>query len=385
MRLTRSGVAILIVAIGCFIAGRVFGTLELYLLGAIAAVSLLLAMLFTSTTKLSIAISRTATPVRLRVGTPARVDLRLGNKAKRSTPVLRLRDEVEGTRAATLMLAPIAPASDATVAYRLPTRRRGHLAVGPLDFTFEDPLGLTRSVVRASRAITLTVHTELIDLDTLQGVAGRDPTADQQRRRTLAAGGDEFFALRPYVNGDDLRRVHWRASARTGELVVKQEERPRTGRVTILLDRQRLAYTEEGFERAVSGALSTLHAAWKSDDALRFATSGTSRYADIRSRGELDAIDEQLALIDTADSASLITSIDELGKVGHGGTLVVITGSASPDLNRAIDNARRSFGTILTVVCDASRDELPVGTMIFNNPESFARQWSERLRTGAAR
>lgn len=385
MRLTRSGVAILIVAIGCFIAGRVFGTLELYLLGAIAAVCLLLAMLFTSTTKLSIAISRTATPVRLRVGTPARVDLRLGNQAKRSTPVLRLRDEVEGTRAATLMLAPIAPAADATVAYRLPTRRRGHLAIGPLDFTFEDPLGLTRSVVRASRAITLTVHTELIELDALHAVAGRDPTADQQKRRTLAAGGDEFFALRPYVNGDELRRVHWRASARTGELVVKQEERPRTGRVTILLDRQRLAYTDEGFERAVSGALSTLHAAWKSDDALRFATSGTSRYADIRSRGELDAIDEQLALINTADSASLITSIDELGKIGHGGTLVVITGSASPDLNRAIDNARRSFGTILTVVCDASQDELPAETLIFNNPESFARQWSECLRTGAQR
>ena len=109
MRLTRSGLAILIVAIGCFVAGRVFGTLELFLLGAMAAVALLLAMLFTSTTKLSIAISRTATPVRLRVGTPARVDLRLGNRAKRSTPVLRLRDEVEGTRAATLMLAPIAP------------------------------------------------------------------------------------------------------------------------------------------------------------------------------------------------------------------------------------------------------------------------------------
>lgn len=385
MRLTRSGIAILIVSVGCFVAGRVFGTLELYLLGAIAAVVLLLAVLFTSTTKLSIAISRTATPVRLRTGTPARVDLRLGNQAKRSTPVLRLRDEVEGTRAATLMLAPILPGSEATVAYRLPTRRRGHLAVGPLDFTFEDPFGLTRSVVRASRAITLTVHAELIELDALHAVAGRDPTADQQKRRTLASGGDEFFALRPYVNGDELRRVHWRASARTGELVVKQEERPRTGRVTILLDRQRLTYTEDGFERAVTGALSMLHAAWKSDDALRFATSGTSRYADIRSRGELDAIDEQLATIDTTDSASLITSIDELGKIGHGGTLVVITGRATSDLRSAVDNAQRSFGTILTVVCDESVDETPPGTIIFNTAPSLERQWSERMHLGASR
>lgn len=381
MRLTRSGLAVAIVAVSCFVLGRVFGTLELYLLGAIAALALAFALLLTSSTRLSIAISRTATPVRLRVGTPSRIDLRLANQARRSTPVLRLRDDVEGARAATLMLAPIAPGSEASVAYRLPTRQRGHLTVGPLDLTFEDPFGLARSVVRASRAITLTVHAELIELDALRAVAGRDPTADQQKRRTLAAGGDEFFALRPYVNGDELRRVHWRATARTGELVVKQEERPRTGRVTVLLDRQRLSYTEQGFERAVSGALSALHAAWKSDDALRFATSGSSGFADIRSRGELDAIDEQLALIKAADQSSLIASIDELGRVGHGGTLVVITGRANTDLSRAVDGARRWFGTILTVVCDESVDELPVGAMVFDEPVAFARRWSERIRT----
>ncbi len=385
MRLTRSGVAVAIVTAGCIAAGRIFGTLELYLLGAIAAVALLIALITTSTTRLSIAISRTATPVRLRVGTPARVDLRLVNQAKRATPVLRLRDEVEGTRAATLMLAPIASASDATVAYRLPTRRRGHLDIGPLDLTFEDPFGLTRSVIQASRAITLTVHAELIELEALQAVAGRDPTADQQKRRTLASSGDEFFALRPYVNGDDLRRVHWRASARTGDLVVKQEEQPRTGRVTVLLDRQRLNYPDESFERGVSAALSCLHAAWRSDDSLRFATSGTSRFADIRSRGELDAIDEQLALIDATDQASLITSIDEIGKVGHGGTLVVVTGRPTIDLGRAIENARRSFGTIIPVVCAPGGAELPAGSVPFTDSAGFAARWQERLIRGVLR
>jgi uncharacterized protein (DUF58 family) len=385
MRLTRSGVAVAIVAVGCIAAGRIFGTLELYLLGAIAAVALLMGLITTSTTRLSIAISRTATPVRLRVGTPARVDLRLVNQAKRATPVLRLRDEVEGTRAATLMLAPVAPMSDATVAYRLPTRRRGHLDVGPLDLTFEDPFGLTRSVVRASRAITLTVHAQLIELEALHAVAGRDPTADQQKSRTLASGGDEFFALRPYVNGDELRRVHWRASARTGDLVVRQDERPRTGRVTVLLDRQRLNYPEDSFERGVTAALSCLHAAWRSDDALRFATSGTSRFADIRSRGELDAIDEQLALIDATDQASLITSIDEIGRIGHGGTLVVITGRSTDVLGRAIENARRAFGTIIPVVCAPDAGHLPPGAITFTDPGSFATQWQERLRVGAGR
>ena len=385
MRLTRAGVAILITTFGSILAGRIFGTEELYLLGAIAGVALLIALISTSTTRLAIAISRTATPVRLRVGTPARVDLRLVNQSRRSTPVLRLRDEVEGTRAATLMLAPVAPGAEATVAYRLPTRRRGHLDIGPLDLTFEDPMGLTRSVVRASRAITLTVHAELIDLEPLQAVAGRDPTADQQKRRTLASGGDEFFALRPYVNGDELRRVHWRASARTGELVVRQDERPRTGRVTVLLDRQRLAYPGDTFELAVTAALSSLHAAWRSDDALRFATSGTSRFADIRSRGELDAIDEQLALIEPTDAASLVRAIDEMGKVGHGGTMVVITGRPTTELSRSVEAARRSFGTIITVICAPDDTEPPPEAIIFDDAASFARQWRQRLRHHAIR
>ncbi len=385
MRLTRSGLAIVIVVVGCIAAGRIFGTLELYLLGAIAAVSLLIALLTTSSTKLAIGISRTATPVRLRVGTPARVDLRLLNQSKRSTPVLRLRDEVEGTRAATLMLAPIQPGAEATIAYRLPTWRRGHLAVGPLDLSFEDPFGLTRSVVRASRAITLTVHAELLDLEPLQALAGRDPTADHQKRRTLASGGDEFFALRPYVSGDELRRVHWRASARTGDLVVKQEERPRTGRVTVLLDRQAHTYPDDSFERAVSAALSCLHAAWRSDDALRFATSGTSRFADIRSRSELDAIDEQLALIAPTENASLITAIDELGRIGHGGTLVVVTGRSSRDLGKSVDAAQRWFGTVLTVVCAPHSPETPPGAIVFTDPVAFATQWRDRLLQNAAR
>lgn len=385
MRLTRSGLAIIVVVVGCIAAGRIFGTLELYLLGAIAAVALLIALIATSSTKLAIGISRTATPVRLRVGTPARVDLRLLNQSNRSTPVLRLRDEVEGTRAATLMLAPIQPGTEATVAYRLPTWKRGHLTVGPLDLSFEDPFGLTRSVVRASRAITLTVHAELIELDALQALAGRDPTADQHKRRTLASGGDEFFALRPYVSGDELRRVHWRASARTGDLVVKQEERPRTGRVTVLLDRQVLTYPDDSFERAVSAALSCLHAAWRSDDALRFATSGASRFADIRSRSELDAIDEQLALISPTDNASLITSIDELGRVGHGGTLVVVTGRPSHDLGRSLDAAQRWFGTVLTIVCVADHAETPPDAIVFTDPASLVSQWRDRLRQHATR
>ena len=383
MRLTRSGVALLVVAVGCLVIGRLFGTLELFLLGAMSLIAVLVAVAFTATTRLDLAVGRTAAPVRMRAGSPARIDLSLRNNARRRTPVLLLRDEVQGTKAAALMLAPIGAGATAQVAYRLPTRRRGELVVGPLDLTIGDPLGLTRSTVRASRDVSLMVHAELLDLHPLHAIAGRDPTADQQPTRTLAEGGDEFFALRPYVVGDELRRVHWPATARFNDLVVKQEERPRTGRVTVLLDRNQHVYDEAAFERAVTAALSALHAGWAGDDALRFVASGTSRFADIRSRMELDAVDERLATITWSDRASLVSTVDEISRIGHGGTLVVVSGDVTPELAPSIERARRSFGRVMTILCPSARgeasagaDAVPPDTIFHRDHATLIEQWA---------
>ncbi len=378
MRLTRAGMALIVVATASFVVGRIFGALELFLLGSMMVVVLLIAVLSTSTSRLDLAIGRTAAPVRLRAGAPARIDLTLRNNGRRS-PALLLRDEVQETKAATLMLAPIPSGETARVAYRLPTRRRGILRVGPLDLTIGDPLGLTRSVVRASRDVSLTVHAALVDLETLHASAGRDPTADQQAIRTLAVSGDEFYALRPYEIGDELRRVHWPATARTGELVVRQEERSRTGRVTVVLDRNRVLYDEEGFERAVSAALSALHAGWKGDDALRFVAAGTGRYADIRSRLELDAIDEQLATLSWSDHASLITTIDEVSRMGKGGTLVIVTGLATADLKPCVERARRSFGRIHVVVCHQATEHLPAEAIVHDGQNDLPNAWRQQI------
>ncbi len=379
MRLSRAGVALAVVAIASFAIGRTFGALELFILGAMCLIALLLGVLYTSTVRLDLSVGRTATPIRLRAGSPARIDLSLQNNGRRSTPVLELQDQVQGTKAATVMLAPIRPGEETKVAYRLPTRRRGELVVGPLDLALGDPLGLTRSLVRASQEVVLVVHAQLVDLGALRAIAGRDPTADQQPRRTLATGGDEFFALRPYVLGDELRRVHWPATAKMGDLVVKQQERPRTGRVTVLLDRTSSVYDEEGFERAVSAALSALHAGWRGEDALRYVATGAARYTDIRSRMELDTVDEQLATVRWAERSSLVRTIDEISRLGHGGTLVLVTGRPTQDLAPGIERARRSFGEIVPVICHPGGPNDP-GNSVTHGGEGgdFATRWAQR-------
>ncbi len=381
MRLTRAGSGLLVVCAISLALGRIFGLVELYLLAAMCGLALIFAVLSTLSARVQLRVSRVATPARLRVGTPARVDLSLTNVSRRRTPVLHLRDQVQDSAGASLILAPIAGYGTAKIAYRLPTRRRGILRIGPLDLKVGDPLGLTMSLIQASDQISLIVHAELVDLGVLHAIAGNDPTADQQPIRALASGGDEFFALRPYVIGDELRRVHWRASARTGDLVVRQEERPQTGRVTVILDQRTEAFTADGCERGVSATLSILSAGWRGDDALRFLTSGSGTFADIRSRAEFDAVDEQLALIELTEAASLVRTIDETVRVGRGGTLIVVTGQLGGELEQALELARRRYGRVITVMCNQPEGtEMPADSLCFDGLRPLSEQWASTLR-----
>ena len=376
MRPTRAGLGLGLIGLGLLAAGRLFGILELFILAAMAIGALILAALYTSTVRLDLAIGRVATPSRLRAGTPARIDLALRNRASRGTPVLSAHDQIQGGRGASVLLAPIRGGGEARIAYRLPTHRRGRLKVGPLDLSLGDPLGLTRTQLRAADVTDLMVHPRLIELAPLIAVAGHDPTADQQPIRAIANAGDEFFALRPYVVGDELKRVNWRASARLDDdLVVRQEERPRTGRVTVLLDRRSEVYDEDGFERAVSTALSALHSGFRGGDALRFLTSAGPALSDIRTRSELDAVDEQLALIEPTQSASLVRSMEELTKTSRGGTLVVVTGLVNETIESVVARARERFGLVVVVACQRSPEDTEQWAITYDGTSDLAHEW----------
>jgi len=383
MRPTRAGFGLTVTTIACAIAGRILGLLELFILAAMGTTALVLAAIYTSTVRLDLGVGRSATPARLRAGSPARVDLVLHNRGRRNTPVISAHDSVQDSRGAALMLAPVKSGASARIAYRLPTSRRGAVKVGPLDLALGDPLGLTRANLRAAEVTTLMVHPQLIGLKPLLAIAGLDPTAEQQPRRALASNGDEFFALRPYVVGDELKRVNWRATARTDELVVRQEERPKTGRVTVILDLRREMYDENSFERAVSAALSALHSAFRGGDALRFLTSATSSaLTDIRTRADLDAVDEQLALINNTESASLVGTLEEQTRIGRGGTLVIVTGSIAAQLDVAVARARRTFGLVMVLACESGAEH-PPWTITHDGHTDLPSLWQQAMLMGS--
>ncbi|MDO5052783.1 MAG: DUF58 domain-containing protein [Pseudoclavibacter sp.] len=139
--------------------------------------------------------------------------------------------------------------------FTVPTSYRGVIPAGPASSVRGDALGLLRRTVRWTEVIELFVHPRTVRLETsasglrhdLEGV-----TSTKVTDRDLA-----FHALRPYEAGDDRRSIHWRTTARTGRLMVRQFEETRRSQLTIGLTVHPEAYVDdEEFELAVSVAAS---------------------------------------------------------------------------------------------------------------------------------
>ena len=150
-----------------------------------------------------------------------------------------------------------------TVRYPLTPARRGRYVIGPGRLSSTDPFGLVRAALPPGSPSTLVVFPRLEPLRGRAPVAVRTAGTSTASAASLAAGS-EFFATREWRPGDDMRRIHWRSTARMGKVMVKQEELPRRDRATVVLDNRRTSYTgdwegADAFERAVDAAASLVH------------------------------------------------------------------------------------------------------------------------------
>ncbi len=117
--------------------------------------------------------------------------------------------------------------------YPVHPSRRGRWELGPLMVTLKDPFGVVRSSTALGGQAVIAVWPAVTELPTPRGFLVSEPDRVSLGARSPST---DDSALREYQLGDDLRRVHWRSSARRGELVVRSDERAGTRPVTVLLD-----------------------------------------------------------------------------------------------------------------------------------------------------
>ena len=379
------------VAVGSFtlvVVGRLLGIYELFLVGAGGGALVIAAIIRVATIRLRVDVTRELHPARVHAGTPSRVELRVRNRSALRTPVLTMRDPVGRGRTARVVLAPLGKDEMVRAAYRLPTERRGLLKVGPMQIEITDPFGLASVTTEGASFTELTVWPAVDDVLPLPHTSGDDPLAGADHPNSLSAQGDDFYALRPYVVGDDLRRVHWKSAARADDLMVRQDEMPWQGRATVILDSRRGTHSDESFERAVSAAASVILASARRRFLVRLVTTAGDDTQFAAGGAHVENILERLSTIELTDEGRLLAVLAAMRGSGSGGALVAMMGGrASADLP-AVQRLRMSHPSLTIVrfvVGRLDREVRSTGELLVDDDAPFAEVWNASRRARRTR
>ena len=352
--LTRQGRLTLLAALALFLAGRLVGSIELYVFASVLLTLVVVSLLGVVLTRIRIEVSRELHPARVHAGTPSRVDVRVDNRGSGRSPLLSLHDAVSGTRGARLLVGPLAPGESARAAYRLPTERRGILTIGPLEIELSDPFGMARTTMMASGASELTVYPRIDELQPLPMTTGNDPLAGAEHPNSLGRGGEDFYALREYVVGDDMRRVHWPSTARHDDLLVRQDELPWQGRATVLVDVRSSTNTAESLELVISAAASIVASSARRQDLVRLVSTDGADSGFAAGHAHIEAIMEHLAAVEATNEAAFQRVLDRLARGAPGGALVVVVALVSQAELERLARLRPRFGSLSIVQFDRS-------------------------------
>lgn len=383
--LTKAGVVTLVGGALILAAGRVFGLPELFVVGAAGLLVVALAIVYVAVRRLQIEVSRQLSPPRVHAGNPCRVDLLLRNRSRLRSPVVRLRDDVSGTQGVELLVAPMRQGAGTQAVYRLPTERRGIVGVGPLRLTVADPFGLARLTTTGDRKVSLVVYPKIDQVAPVSRATGSDLERQTVHQQQVAPSGDEFYALREYTVGDDLRRVHWPSSARHDELMVRQDEIPWHGRLTVLLD-TRVGVPGPTFEAIVSAAASAAVANLRRGDQVRLLTTDGRDTPWGTGPHQMDRILELLATVDQTEHI-VGEALERLTAHGAGGAVVGFTGDAGELEDGLLRRAAGSYRSRVLVLFSAGGAMPVVGaapvrstTVVTVTPQQpFVEAWARAI------
>ena len=342
--ITRHGWTAIVAAAACFVVGRVFGLIELYVVGVGIAIALLVAIISVQRRLPPLNVRRIVSPSLVSVGEPARVDIQLANLGRQSSPYLQLWEPVGHNGGAPMQLAKLAPGQAASAAYRVPTARRGLIRTGPLHALRRDVLGLTQrtTTLAGSEEVLIVPHTVGLPFPSV-GSSGR--LGQHLRMKSWGQTGSEFHSLREYQRGDDIRRINWKASARATALIVRETALEGIRRCTVVLDTTAAEYVGGSFEHAVIAAASVTASSAHAGVNTRFVTHGV----DLRGPDVAANTLRWLATVEPVDEAPQAVSLNTGMSEGMG-LLVIVTGSAKSQAAAHVRGSTSQDET-LVVIC----------------------------------
>lgn len=334
-RVSALGWLTLLLGAGCWLLGVWFGWRELLMVAGTALV-LFAACVVLTLVRARVSIDMEVSPRRVAVDGSVGVAAVVTNRSRmRLLPLLVELPVGPGT--AHFTVPSLEAGARHTEVLSVPTTDRGIVRVGPATTVQGDPLGLVRRRVRWTDVHEVVVHPRTVPIPTLGFGLVRDLEGTETEHRTSADLA--FHALREYQPGDDRRHIHWRTSARTGRLQVRQYLDTRRSHVTVVVDTELGSYAdatdlETGFSVGTSLVLRVLK-----DQQEASIVSGELR----RHRVSAPDLLDDMARARPHDSALLRQVTVAAGLAPETSVVFVVTGPRRSTID--LDRALRQFGS----------------------------------------
>jgi uncharacterized protein (DUF58 family) len=243
---------------------------------------------------------------------------------------------------------------------RVPLIRRGHFRIEPLQIRTGDPFGFFEASASVGQGVAVVVYPRIERIPLWRLPAANIEGSHASPERTLQTT-PLATTVRPWAPGDSFNRIHWRATARHGEIQVKEFELEQTADAWLILDLERSIQTGRGQESTVEATVRV--AAAIADKAIREnravgMTVSSHRTAilpaDRGSRQHLKIM-QLLAAVDGDGATPLVeTLVGSAGRLRRGMTAIVITPSTDPTWIRPAASLRRRGITTVVVTVDAA-------------------------------
>ncbi|MDN5803995.1 MAG: DUF58 domain-containing protein, partial [Microlunatus sp.] len=349
-------------------AAMVAGQRDVMRIGLLLAALPIVAAVLVARARLRLSCERSVEPARVPLGQPMRGRISLGQAGRLPAGILLLEDTVPpalGNRPRFVVdKADLSWRRE--IEYPMLGRVRGRFHTGPLTVRTTDPFGLVQ-LDRHFRATTEVMVTPVVEALASMRSAGGAGSAGEARPHRVGVTGQDDVLVREYRHGDDKRRIHWRSTARRGDLMVRREEQAWDPTASVLLDARAQAHAGHGIHSSLEWAISAAAsvAVHFLDDGFGveiYEPDGSMHIAG--NLGQHSSTSSELAISRLTDLRSRATGslhyAVEAADVDQAGQLVVaIMGRMSPrDANSLLRLRRnRAQGLAMVIDVDTFSDE----------------------------
>jgi uncharacterized protein (DUF58 family) len=347
-------------------AGLMFGASPVQQLGLAFLTLVILAIVLVRTGRHDLAVDRTVSPVRTGATQPVTVTVSLTNRGRGAAPLVLLEDRLprplDGN--ARFAVNGIESHGERSTSYIIRPRRRGRYEIGPLEMSFVDPFGLAKVSTMTAMTSSFLVHPAVEHLALPRELGRNRSHAMSAVRQPTGLRGEDFYALREYVPGDDLRKVHWPSTGKRDKFMIRQEEIPWQTRTTLLIDDRRKTHEGSGgfssFERSIDAAASLADLYQRSGYSYRLLGIEGEKLSNGRGGEHLMRALDLLTTWSPVDGPvardGLLAALSEIeaGRSAEG-TLILITARLTPEVAAALIRTRRRFRQLMVITFPAHR------------------------------